>query len=203
MTNGSLYTCDALFYDPGYTDDYPAGQDFVYTIYPSSPNSNVKVQFNSFNVEYDSNCIYDYLEIYNAENTSSGFIGQYCGTNNPGTITASNPLGALTFYFHADGGVEEFGWDATVSCEDIVTSINENSDNSFRIYPNPANTYVQVESKNLKGESIKVFDITGKIVKSTIINSYNEELVTIDISDLEKGVYFIKINSSSQKFIKL
>ena len=202
MTNGIVYTCDAVFYDPGYTDNYPAGQDFVYTIYPDAANSVVLAEFTSFHVESATNCIYDYLEIYDAENSSSGFIGQYCGTVSPGTISATNQSGALTFVFHADGGVEESGWVANISCD--VTTINENnfSDNNINIYPNPAKNSLQIsiDSEQLRKESIIIYDIYGQKVSRTFL--LNNKAI-LDISNLPKGVYFVKIGGVSKKFVKL
>ncbi|MEZ5149018.1 MAG: CUB domain-containing protein [Bacteroidales bacterium] len=70
----------------------------------------------SFSVEYQNNCNYDYLEIYDGNSASASLIGQYCGTNSPGTVEATNEEGALTFVFHSDGSVTEPGWTANVSC---------------------------------------------------------------------------------------
>jgi len=117
MGNETTYTCDAMFYDPGYDASYANNQDFVHTFYPSSPGAVIKADFNSFDVESASNCIYDYLEIYDSEDASSNLIGQYCGTTSPGVITATNPTGALTFVFHSDGGVVRSGWEAVITCE--------------------------------------------------------------------------------------
>ena len=203
MTNGQLYTCDAIFYDPGYTGNYPGGVDYTYTIFPSETNSNIKVLFNSFDIESATNCVYDYLEIYDAANSSSGFIGQYCGPNNPGTITASNPQGALTFVFHSDGGVEDSGWDATVTCEDNTpTNVEEINNFNFNIYPNPAKNNLQIRINNdqLTSNSIIIYNVYGKLVKQQNIKNTD---INIDISDLSKGVYFIKLNNISKKFIKL
>jgi PKD repeat protein len=69
-----------------------------------------------FNVEDESSCDYDWLKIYDGENTSATSIGTYCGTNSPGTIEATNETGALTFEFHSDYSVNMSGWKAVISC---------------------------------------------------------------------------------------
>jgi len=203
MTNGSVYTCGAVFYDSGYTDNYPAGQDFTYTIYPGASNSVVVAEFTSFDIEDATNCIYDYLEIYDAENTGSGFIGKYCGADNPGTITATNTQGALTFFFHADGGVEKSGWEANISCN--VTNINESdftNNNSFNIYPNPATNNLQITISNnqFNKKNIVIYDIYGQEVNRVLLLNNK---ATIDISNLPKAIYFVKIGGVSKKFVKL
>jgi len=200
MTNGSIYTCNATFFDPGYTGDYIAGQDFIYTIYPNSLNSIIKAHFNSFSIEADPNCIYDYLEIYDAENTNTGLIGKFCGTNNPGTITATNPQGALTFVFHADGGVEESGWNASISCNTTYINDNSFSDKMFNIFPNPAKNRLQIIVNNKQYKNIIIYNIYGQEVSSKLLFSNK---TTIDISKLVKGIYFVKIGGISKKFVKL
>ena len=75
-----------------------------------------------------------------------------------------------------------------------------NKKNTFSIYPNPASTYVQIESEKLQGENLQVLDITGKVLKQVSINKFNK--LTIDISDLQNGIYFIKVGADVKKFIK-
>ncbi|MEZ5196283.1 MAG: hypothetical protein R2764_07780 [Bacteroidales bacterium] len=42
---------------------------------------------------------------------------EYCGTNSPGIVMATNEDGALTFQFHSDQSVTESGWSANVGCD--------------------------------------------------------------------------------------
>jgi len=74
------------------------------------------VEFLSFDVENHASCEYDWLKIYDGESTSADLIGKYCGTDSPGTISATNSSGALTFQFHSDNNVNESGWEAQISC---------------------------------------------------------------------------------------
>ena len=41
-------------------------------------------------------------------------------------------------------------------------------------------------------ESFNLYDITGKLIKSEIINGMSK---TINVSDLSKGVYLLEINN--------
>ena len=114
MQNGSFETCDALFYDSGGPDsNYGNNLDYTLTFYPATSGAKVIVDFSEFNVESN----YDYLYIYDGTSTSATQIGQYSGTTSPGTITATNDEGALTFRFTSDHSVNKTGWVATVSCE--------------------------------------------------------------------------------------
>ncbi|MBI5539627.1 MAG: right-handed parallel beta-helix repeat-containing protein [Bacteroidia bacterium] len=73
---------------------------------------------------------------------------------------------------------------------DIVIGINEISNiNSFNIYPNPAQTVVNINfSTPLTGE-IKITDITGKVTKTFTINA--SHMMALDVSDLPTGEYIL------------
>ncbi|MDA3910553.1 MAG: PKD domain-containing protein [Bacteroidales bacterium] len=121
MQNGSVTQCGGSFYDAGGTSDYTNDENYELTIYPSTPGAFVEVEFTSFDVEPNGADCYDYLTIYDGENSSATEIGAYCGTDptvigTNGVVTASTATGALTFVFYSDGGVTEPGWVANVSC---------------------------------------------------------------------------------------
>ena len=92
----------------------------------------------------------------------------------------------------------------TSSCINIsLTSLKENLKNNFSIYPNPANNVIAVKfSGNDIIQSFSIFDISGKIVKSNM----NPKSKSIDVNNLESGVYFIRIESNQGigivKFVK-
>ena len=72
----------------------------------------IRFIFESFSTEAG----YDYLRIYDGINTSATLLGTYNGTTGPGTVTATNAAGALTFNFTSDGSVTSAGWEATINC---------------------------------------------------------------------------------------
>lgn len=77
-------------------------------------------------------------------------------------------------------------------------SINDNSTNRFKIFPNPTLEFLNINSLSL--DSATIYNILGEEVLK--VNNENR----IDVSSLSKGVYFIKvsngINSATKKFIK-
>ena len=194
ISNDDVYTCNGVFYDNAYTESYANGEDYVMTIYPNDPNpdSRVRVDFTLFDVEAHADCAYDYLSIYDGESTSAPLIGQYCGTNSPGTIAAeNNSSGSLTFQFHSDGGVVGEGWIANISC-DTHFSIEETKKEVLRIFPNPAKEIITVELGNSnKNSSIRMYDITGALIyQSSFINSKQ-----INLSSFKQGMYILQICS--------
>ena len=113
MSNTTITTCNALFYDSGGPNaNYGNNQTYTMTFNPGSESAKISVNFSEFNTESN----YDYLYIYNGTSTSATQIGQYSGTTSPGTVTATNAAGALTFKFTSDSGVNASGWVATISC---------------------------------------------------------------------------------------
>lgn len=117
MGNQTVTTCTGLFFDTGgESGPYSNDEDFVMTFMPETAGANIIVEFQQFDVEYNANCDYDWLRIYDGTSTSADLIGEYCGTDSPGTVEANNDEGALTFEFHSDYSVTEPGWKAVISC---------------------------------------------------------------------------------------
>ena len=113
MSNTTVSTCDAMFYDDGGpSSNYADNKDLTMTFLPETAGGIIEVTFQSFETESG----YDYLYIYDGASTTAPQIGQYDGGNSPGTVTASNADGALTFKFHSDYGVNRAGWAAHVTC---------------------------------------------------------------------------------------
>lgn len=124
MATSAVTTCSGTFYDPGgVSGEYSNSQDFTMTFTPGTAGAMMKAVFSSFSLEVNSSCSYDYLKIYDGNSTSGTLLGTYCGTTSPGTVTANNTSGALTFVFHSDGSVTSTGWAAALSCvSGIVTN---------------------------------------------------------------------------------
>ncbi len=74
----------------------------------------------------------------------------------------------------------------------------------FRIYPNPASDVLKIESKqNIEVQSISIYNTLGQLV---LVVPNAKGTKTVDVSGLQTGNYFIKIDSdkgtSNTKFIK-
>lgn len=66
--------------------------------------------------------------------------------------------------------------------------------NSISVYPNPANDVVNIEAEGLN--NVVIFDVTGREVRALGAET------TIDISDLEAGVYFFSIETENGTAMK-
>lgn len=70
----------------------------------------------------------------------------------------------------------------------------------FSVNPNPASDFIVVNSiKALRDQNMEIINSVGQLVK--VIRIENEKQ-TVIISDLAKGVYFVKLNGATSKFVK-
>ena len=69
----------------------------------------------------------------------------------------------------------------------------------IKVYPNPASSYVNITS-GMSGETeIDIFDMTGRCVKSILVNDLRS--VNVCIEDLDKGIYVMNINGNVRKIV--
>ena len=73
-------------------------------------------------------------------------------------------------------------------------------ENSFVLYPNPANDFVGVNLGTVEADSYDLIDLQGRIINSGSLEGKSNE--TISLSGLQSGVYFVKINSNSKSVVK-
>ena len=82
-----------------------------------------------------------------------------------------------------------------------ITDVKEyNTKSDFRIFPNPAEDFITVQT--LEGSNVQIFDVLGLEVKS-VGTGLDLSTQRIDISHLPSGVYFIKIGDRFEKFVKM
>ena len=83
----------------------------------------------------------------------------------------------------------------SVNCTGTVS--NENIDNTFKIYPNPAKDIISIET-NFSSYTMKVTDILGNTLLSKSNLSFNNN---IDVSTLKNGTYLVELISPGDRRI--
>jgi hypothetical protein len=83
----------------------------------------------------------------------------------------------------------------------LCTGLSEIDNNSFSVFPNPANDIVTIQSDK-EIASVLVYDYSGKLVRMVEPNSFATKL---DVSDLVAGFYSftVTMNDHSQKTLKV
>ncbi len=85
-----------------------------------------------------------------------------------------------------------------------VLSVEEfNIENAFTVFPNPAMSNVNIILNSALNEvvTVGVYDIQGKLLINKIL-AKNTLQLQLDIENLQSGMYFVKLNTSSQETIK-
>ncbi len=104
------------------------------------------------------------------------------------------PIGTTTVEWTV---TDESGNTEVCSFEILVnsaTGITELSDTYFNIYPNPAHNKLTISNDKLLINSAEILDITGKTVEQFTVNT---KQYSVDISDLQNGIYFIKLQTNN------
>ena len=79
----------------------------------------------------------------------------------------------------------------------LTVAVSENNEVVFAMYPNPAKDYVTIES--VKDAVVKIYSVNGQMLSQQNIN---EGINTIDLSNLNAGMYFISVDETMVKIVK-
>ena len=79
--------------------------------------------------------------------------------------------------------------------------------NDIILYPNPGNGQFTVSLVKSEKVLLAVFDVNGRLIFQQNEHILNNNELNVDISSMEKGVYFIKLKSNNliqtYRYIKL
>jgi len=163
--------------------------------------------YNPFNDNMGSNFVYSIAVDPNGKiwaGTYSGlsvFDGAKWTNYTDSHTNPANNLQVLSIAFDSHGN-KWFGTACGIlKFDDLTASISSPySQNEIRIWPNPANSYINID---LSGQNscneISVFDSKGSLVLKKTVSLNN---VQLNISDFQQGLYFIRVNTGSNRLIK-
>jgi len=90
--------------------------------------------------------------------------------------------------------------------DDIIfatLSVEAFEEGEISIFPNPVKTIINLETNLNEKLTLKLFDVSGKVILNT---SSDKKNTSIDVSELSSGIYFLKVNteqkSGTYKIIK-
>jgi len=120
-------------------------------------------------------------------------------TNTSLTFTATNTF--VVVYVRSLSSVDdatEVFYDNFSLVQDATASVDDVFASNLKIYPNPANDYISILSNNVKISSVELYNILGsKIVSAKTLT--NDRL---NISNVSKGIYLLKINAEGASTTK-
>lgn len=85
----------------------------------------------------------------------------------------------------------------TSACQAVTIStsgIEEQTTNNLNIYPNPASDLVTLNNLSI-GSTLRLIDITGKIVLETIVS---EEELHLELSQVNSGIYYFELMNNQE-----
>lgn len=116
----------------------------------------------------------------------------YKVNNGTHTWPGAFPIGTTCQDFNAS--VEIWRFFRKFKRNQFTSSVKENElISSVDLFPNPASSELNLHSSNIKITSYSIFDMYGKKLAFETVNS--EDHIKIETSDLDEGIYFIKVNS--------
>lgn len=144
--------------------------------------------------------------VYGIDEDSKVFLYDMESTDNVEVADLLSEVGiifgaaTMSEYMASDCPLEDL-----VEVEDCTLGVNDLRFSDFIIIENPVENLLKFEtSKNIDHAQYNIFDMQGSIV---LTGTFNAE--QIEVSGLQSGVYFLKVNSINvvpqniQKFIKL
>lgn len=167
-------------------------------IYGSSQGS-IKVSLSKWNAITNTREI-----VATANQTLSGMAMSWATFTINFNYTSSAIPDSCIIFLQASGNTptnNDYLWVDNLAFNGTVTGLStfKNAHSTILVYPNPSKDYITIELIDLKESSVKVqlVDVIGKLIKEININNvhgnYKREL---NVTDVEKGSYFLKISSN-------
>ena len=117
------------------------------------------------------------------------------------TVVFNLPPHELGDTFHVTATKQNFRrYDNDVECSNAV-SIAELHQGNLKLFPNPAGNYLKVKMPHFTGIAcILIYDLRGTCVRKVTFGPEGEALLTLDISELSPGLYFLELIADTQVF---
>ncbi len=82
----------------------------------------------------------------------------------------------------------------------MVTGIDDFTDRTFNIYPNPVSGRLTVERKGIARDEISIHDLTGKRIHVPVREQSLRKVVP-DVSGLAGGMYLVRVSGNVSSMI--
>jgi len=112
------------------------------------------------------------------------------------SATDVNPKNSINYY-----RLKIIDKDASISYSPTVRVNNKGKASVVSVYPNPAASYIMVQLAEDRNEkvSVSISNSEGKIVIQQQYTNLNSNLIKLQIAQLAKGNYFVKVATSQEE----
>ncbi|NNM22764.1 MAG: choice-of-anchor B family protein, partial [Flavobacteriaceae bacterium] len=134
----------------------------------------------------------DVSDIENQNMTEIGYFDTIPGTNGAGFGGSWN-----VYPFFASGNIVISGDEGFFLVKNPLLGVEELSPGDFSLTPNPATNKLTIASNNEVISQVAIYNVLGQLVMNKqFANNFSE---TLDISNLNSGMYLVKVNNSTTK----
>jgi hypothetical protein len=189
----------AMSYSYCYDSNDSSGWAFT-----SNDGSSVNVTFNSGTIEGN----FDFVRIYDGADNTGALLFESStsfGTIGLSGVSETSSGDSLFVEVDSDSSVScQSGsrdtWNFDVSCAPQARAsvdMNINAELTWTMYPNPTRGDVQLDLSplNVSSAQVDVYDYTGKLLRTLLVNTKGSSRVDMDLQGLTSGVYFVKVIS--------
>lgn len=182
----NVTTCEAFVVDPGgASGDYPSNTNAKVNISPKlSEGKKLKIEFTQAITEQG----WDFIKIYENDVEVKSIDGDESGYS----YIASSDEAVLTIELTSDFGTNDAGYQAVVTCETILSNLDNHETTHKAIYPNPVQNVLNIDPQYIENE-IAIYSLEGQEIEN-----FTKTGTTLDLSALQTGVYIIKLSNSQE-----
>ena len=117
---------------------------------------------------------------------SYNYINQSSGNPNGTWVAFGEDITGEMYAVSLGGNIYKISGGQVASTEDF-------NNNTFKVYPNPSNEVITIQSETELINHLSVFDINGRLIFSE--NIIQKGSTILDVSKFSKGIYLLEITS--------
>ena len=177
---------------------YRNGSACMWNIQPEGATE-VTLYFTVFETEE----IKDVVKIYDAG--TSQLLETYSGYYEPGEMPepVTSPSGKMLIAFSTNPTVNAAGWEAYYTINGVGIETLKPASGMLQIFPNPAKDKISIDFSESaeRIDKISILSIDGKLMDEWKINEEIKNNYVIDMSNFNRGIYFLSILSNSTSIV--
>ncbi len=208
MYDGTVTTCNALFFDSGGpSNNYPDNDVHVMTFKPGTEGAKIQVEFVEFSTEKD----YDILRVYDGNAVATSPCLAELSGGEAGTYTATNAEGTLTFRFLSDYAMNNAGWKAIIRCVGGEMIVSAEASNDTICLGESVNLYANASGGSgnytYSWTPAELFDNPNMATAKATPTELGENVFTVTVNDGENtkevtvSVYVVNCESVDEQVL--
>ena len=92
-------------------------------------------------------------------------------------------------------------WDYINKLDCSVTSMQENSNSNYKLYPNPVADILTIDNPSLTISKIRIVDVLGNTIYENHINTGTAS-IHLDFSSVSKAIYFVEVETTYKTTVR-